>query len=119
MSSSLFQRHESDMYHPMPALSPANFGCIWSHLLLLQMSYLTEELGLPEAHVQNIVVRSPKLLSYSVENMRDKQRYLEEGLKLGANDVSENDNITTDDGCEICRVLGVGSLRVQVPGIIM
>lgn len=52
------------------------------------MSFMAEELGLPEADVQKILVKSPKLLSYGVESMRDKQCYLEEGLQLGAKDVS-------------------------------
>lgn len=60
-------------------------------LLQLQISFMTEELGLPEARVQKILVKSPKILSYGVERMRDKQCYLEEGLQLGANDVSDND----------------------------
>lgn len=56
--------------------------------LYLQMSFMAEELGLPDADVRKILIKSPKLLSYGVESMRDKQCYLEEGLQLGAKDVS-------------------------------
>lgn len=60
------------------------------------MSFMTEELGLPEAVVQKILVRSPKLLSYGVESMRDKRGYFEKGLQLGAKDVSMIDDIASD-----------------------
>lgn len=62
------------------------------------MSFLTEELGLPGADVQKILIRSPKILSYGVESLRDKQRYLEEGLQLSAKDVSENDTMNARRG---------------------
>lgn len=51
------------------------------------MIFLTEELGVAQSQVLKILVRSPKLLSYSMESMRGKKSYFEEGLKLDAEDV--------------------------------
>lgn len=51
------------------------------------MVFFTDELGVAEAQVLKIIVRSPKLLSYSMESMRGKQSYFEEGLRLNGEDV--------------------------------
>lgn len=80
------------------------------------MSFMTEELGLPEADVQKILVKSPKLLSYGVEGMRKKQRYFEEGLQLGAKEVSVNDEIAPDGSGVVWHATGrmVGAQQGQV-----
>lgn len=68
---------------------------------------MTQELGLPVSDVHKILVRSPKLLSYGVESMREKQCYLEEGLQLGANDVSGM-NRAPDERSVMWRPIAVG-----------
>lgn len=62
------------------------------------MIFFTEELGVSEAQVLKILVRSPILLSYSTESMRGKRSYFEEGLQLDAKDVRR---ITTAPAPEI------------------
>lgn len=56
-------------------------------VVFIQMNFFSSELGVAEAQVMKILVRSPILLSYSLESMRRKISYFEEGLQLGANDV--------------------------------
>lgn len=63
------------------------------------MVFFIEELGLAEAQVLKILVRSPILLSYSMESLRGKQSYFEEGLQLDAEDVRR---MTTTPTPEIC-----------------
>lgn len=55
------------------------------------MKFLTEELGVAEAQVLKIVIRSPILLSYGIESMRGKASYLKEGLQLDDADVRTGD----------------------------
>lgn len=56
-------------------------------LFFIQMDFFSSELGVAEAQVLKILVRSPILLSYSLESMRRKISYFEERLQLDANDV--------------------------------
>ena len=51
------------------------------------MFFLQDELGVTEAQVLKMLVRSPKLLSLGVESLRRKQSYFEDGLQLNADDV--------------------------------
>lgn len=60
--------------------------------LQLKMSFLQDELGVTDAQVLKILVRSPKLLSLGVENLRRKRTYFEEGLHLNADDVRSAKN---------------------------
>lgn len=51
------------------------------------MAFFIEDIGIAEAQVLKIVIRSPILLSYSTESMRGKASYLKERLRLGDKDV--------------------------------
>lgn len=51
------------------------------------MDFFSSELGVADDQVLKILVRSPILLSYSLESMRRKKSYFEEGLKLDPKDV--------------------------------
>lgn len=83
------------------------------------MRFFTEEIGIAEAQVLKIVIRSPILLSYGIESMRGKASYLKEGLQLDEADVRTNDAcafpgvISLCDTCPRCQIAnGRGTIPV-------
>lgn len=65
------------------------------------MFFLQDELGVTEAQVLKILARTPKLLSLSVESLRRKRSYFEEGLQLNADHVRSASAACTRETAEI------------------